>query len=216
MTALGSTSFLLSLVLAGVPSAPMPEDHPVRLKDELFAPFHQKDGVWIRAARVGDLTVLRSTTTLPASPERAARFFGDVGGWARWVKRLRASEPLSGSPPAFWLRVDAPWPFSDRDYALLPSLDATPEGDPVVWWESGADRLPPPGPRTIRISVIRGGAVFRPGPTPATTRIVYTDVAVLGGKVPAWAVRESYRRGPVGILGALRRRLAVQEQNPAE
>ena len=30
---------------------------------------------------------------------------------------------IAGGPPSFRLLVEAPWPFSDREYAIAPSLE---------------------------------------------------------------------------------------------
>ena len=200
----------LAAAIAGLPETPLPANHPSTLPDALFTKFHEQDGIVIRTATVDGLTVVRSTTLLPAQPDLAAGILADVVSWSGWVKRLESSKRLDGDPPAFWLRFDAPWPFADRDYAIVPAVSKDAAGNQILWWESGASRLPPPGPHTIRVTNIRGGIVFLPGEDPGTTRIVYTDVAVLGGKLPRWAIRESYRRGPVGILGALRRKLTAR------
>jgi len=200
------------LDFSGLPLLPLPANHPCRLPDKGFAAFYEKGGVTIRTHLLAEgRAVVRSVAEIPAPPERVARFMADVGAWSTWVKRLRRSERLPGEPPAFHLFYDAPWPFSDRDYALAPAFDRDEDGNPLVWWESAADRLPPAERSVVRVHEIRGGLVFRPGSLPDTTRVVYTDLAVLGGRLPAWAVRESYRRGPVGILGALRR---VFARNP--
>ena len=201
---------------AGLPSVTLPADHPCRLPDESFVPFYEKEGVAIRThVRAGGRAVVRSVAEIPASPETVARFMSDVGAWSTWVKRLRSSERITGEPPAFHLAYDAPWPFSDRDYGVVPALDRDVEGHLVLWWESAADRLPPPLRGVIRVSEIRGGLVFLPGSREGTTRVVYSDVAVLGGRLPGWAIRESYRRGPVGILGALRRHFEEAGRGPA-
>ena len=189
-----------------VPSRALPADHPSRLPDDGFVPFHEKDGVGIRIRALPDgRTVVRSVAEIPAPPASVARFMADVGGWSAWVKRLRASERLAGDPPAYRIFFDAPWPFSDRDYAIVPALDRDAEGHDVLWWASAADRLPARVSGVVRVTEVEGGVVFLPGTLAGTTRVVYSDVAVLGGRLPGWAVRESYRRGPVGILGALRR-----------
>lgn len=196
---------------SGLPSHTLPADHPCRLPDNGFVPFHEKDGVAIRTHELpGGRVVVRSVAEIPAPPEDVARFMSDVGGWSAWVKRLRSSERISGDSLAFHLAFDAPWPFSNRDYAIVPALDRDAEGNLVLWWESAADRLPPPRHGVVRVSEIRGGVVFLPGSREGTTRVVYSDVAVLGGKLPGWATRESYRRGPVGILGALRRHFSEE------
>lgn len=207
MTGVLALAVALASAIAGLPEAPLPPEHPSTLPDTLFQKFHEHDRIVIRTATVGGLTVVRSTTLLPGSPEAAASILADVAAWSGWVKRLESSKRLEGDPPAFWLRFDAPWPFVDRDYAVVPALTKDASGNPVIWWESGASRLPPPSSHTIRVTNIRGGIILFPGEAPGTTRIVYTDVAVLGGRLPGWAIRESYRRGPVGILGALRRKL---------
>lgn len=186
----------------------VPPDHPCRAADERFHRFHEKDGVLIRTAEEPDgTTIVRSEEEVTAAPEVVADLLADIGGWSRWVKRVRRSERLSGDPPAFHVVVDSPWPFSDRDYGLTPAVDRDENGALVLWWESAAGRLEPPPKGVIRVTRIRGGFVLDAGQRPGTTHVVYSDVAVLGGKLPRWAIRESYKRGPVGILGALRREL---------
>ena len=190
----------------GLPSVPLPRNHPCRIPDESFTPFYEKDGVAIRTHPLGSgRAVVRSAAEIPAPPETVAKFLADVGAWSAWVKRLRSSARVGGEPPAFHLSYHAPWPFSDRDYGLAPSLSRDAEGHLVLWWESAADRLAPPLHGVIRVREIEGGLVLLPGTGEGATRVVYSDVAVLGGRLPGWAIRESWRRGPVGILGALRR-----------
>jgi len=198
-----------SAALDALPRAPLPEDHPCRLPDERFVPFHEKDGIVIRTAQEADgMTVVRSVVEIAASVEKTAGVLADIEGWVRWVKRLRAVERVPSEPPAFRLVVDAPWPFSDRDYGIAPAVDRDARGAPVVWWESAAERIGPQRRGLVRVTRIRGGFTLEPGTAAGSTRVVYSDVAVLGGRLPRWAVRESYRRGPVGILGSLRRLLA--------
>ncbi len=150
---------------------------------------------------------MRSTIELEAPPDVVLRFLGDVSRWSAWIKRLDVSELLPGQPPAFHLLFDAPWPFANRDYAIAPALFRDAFGNPIFHWESASERLPPPAKGVLRVRVIRGGFVIQNGRSPNSSRLAYSDVAVLGGKLPTWAIRESYKRGPLGILGALRREL---------
>ncbi|MEO6324378.1 MAG: hypothetical protein ABIT01_02740, partial [Thermoanaerobaculia bacterium] len=140
--------------LIGLPVTPLPSDHPSNLPDAVFQRFYEKEGVVIRTATVDGSTIVRSTTTLPGAPEKAARMLADVGSWSAWVKRLRSSNRLAGEPPAFWLRFDAPWPFSDRDYAVVPALTEDGDGNLILWWETGAARLPPPEAHSIRVTEV--------------------------------------------------------------
>lgn len=142
-----------------LPIARLPDDHPCRLPDDRFHLLEEKDGIVIRTSAQSDgTTVVRSEVEIAATAPTVADLLADIEGWSRWLKRLESAKRVDGEPPAFHLVVRAPWPFSDRDYGILPALD----------------RVDPDS----------------------------------GGRLPRWAIRESYRRGPIGILGSLRRVLS--------
>ncbi len=199
-------ALVLSL-LDALPAATLPPGHPVLVPDERFTLLNEKDGIRIRTADAGDGTaVVRSEVDVAGTPEEAAALLADVARWPDWVRRVRTAVRLPGEPPAFHLLVDAPWPFSDRDYGIVPFVGRLEGGALVVWWESAAERLGPERPGYVRVRRIRGGILFTP--TEKGAHLVYSDVAELGGRLPRWAIRESYKRGPLGVLGGLRRRLA--------
>lgn len=204
-------ALLLLSALDALPVAPVPADHPVLVPDERFAPLNERDGIRIRVADPGDgANVVRSEIDVDGTPEEAAALLSDVERWPEWVKRVRVCFRVAGEPPAFHLFVNAPWPFSDRDYGIVPFVERRADGAIVVWWESAAERLGPERPGYIRVRRIRGGILFTP--TERGTHLVYSDVAELGGRLPRWAIRESYKRGPIGVLGGMRQRLAERRE----
>lgn len=194
--------------LSVLPRRSAPPDHPCALPDAAFEEFHESDGVRIRILRrPGDAPIVRATTRVHAPPLAAAALVARVEGWPGWAPRVRAAERLAGPPPVFRLLVDAPWPFSDREYAIAPSLEED-AGRLLVFWDGATERLPPPAKGIVRISHVRGGFSFEVEAGAGTTRVVYTHESDLGGHLPGWAEDGSNRRGPVGVLRGLRRSLA--------
>lgn len=193
--------------LDALPAAPLPADHPARVPEASFVPLNARDGVTIRIAEMPDgVTLVRSEVDVPSPPEEAAAVLADVARWPEWLRRVKRTEPVAGAPNAWHVFIHAPWPFRDRDYGLALSRD---DGSPervAVWWESASDRIGPPSPGHVRVARIRGAFVLTP--VPGGSHVVYTDVADLGGRLPRWALRESYKRGPIGVLASFRRRVA--------
>lgn len=194
--------------LSVLPRRRPPPDHPCALPDAAFEGFHESDDVRIRILRrPDDAPVVRATTRVHAHPKAAAALVARVEGWPGWAPRVRAAAGLAAAPPAFRLLVDAPWPFSDREYAIAPSLDED-AGRLLVFWDGATERLPPPAKGIVRISRVRGGFSFEEEAGAGTTRVVYTHESDLGGRLPGWAEDGSNRRGPVGVLRGLRRALS--------
>lgn len=194
--------------LSALPRRSPPPDHPCALPDEAFEDFHESDGVRIRILRRTDgAPIVRATTRVHALPLAAAALVARVEGWPEWAPRVRAAARLAGAPPAFRLLVDAPWPFSDREYAIASSLDED-AGRLLVFWDGATERLPPPAKGIVRISRVRGGFSFEEEAGTGTIRVVYTHESDLGGRLPGWAEEGSNRRGPVGVLRGLRRTLS--------
>jgi hypothetical protein len=194
--------------LAPLPRRSAPPDHPCSLPDAQFEEFHESDGVRIRILRRPDgVPVVRATTRVHALPLAAAALIARVEGWPEWAPRVRAATRLEEAPPTFRLLVDAPWPFSDREYAIAPLLEED-AGRLLVFWDGATERLPPPAKGIVRISRVRGGFSFEKEAEAGTTRVVYTHESDLGGRLPGWAEDGSNRRGPVGVLRGLRRALA--------
>lgn len=194
--------------LSDLPRRSPPPDHPCALPDAAFEDFHESDGVRIRILRRPDgAPVVRATTRISALPLAAAALVAHVEGWPGWAPRVRTAARLAEGPPAFRLLVDAPWPFSDREYAIAPSLEED-AGRLLVYWDGATERLPPPAKGLVRISRVRGGFSFEEEAGAGTTRVVYTHESDLGGRLPGWAEDGSNRRGPVGVLRGLRRALS--------
>lgn len=190
--------------LPSLPRRSPPPDHPCALPDAAFEELHEADGVQVRILRPPNgAPVVRATTWVGATPLAAAAAVARVEGWTAWAPRVREAAGLGGAPRAFRLLVDAPWPFSDREYAVAPSYD----GDSVrivVFWESASDRLPPRLKGVVRLSHVRGGFSFEEESGRGSTRVVYSHESDLGGRLPRWAEDGSNRRGPVGVLRGLR------------
>ena len=194
--------------LSVLPRRSAPPDHPCALPDAVFEDFHESDGVRIRILRRPDgAPIVRATTRISALPLAAAELVARVEGWPEWAPRVRAAAWLAGGPPAFRLLVDAPWPFSDRDYAIAPSLEED-AGKLLVFWDGATERLPPPAKGVVRISRVRGGFSFDQEAGAGTIRVVYPHESDLGGRLPRWAEDGSNRRGPIGVLRGLGRALS--------
>lgn len=200
-----------------LPQRSPPADHPCALSDEGFEVILESDGVRVRVLRpAGGAPIVRATTQVGAPPLAAAAIVAHVEGWPEWAPRVRASSALAGQTPAFRLLVDAPWPFSDREYAIAPSFHEH-AGRLLLFWDGATERLSPPAKGVVRLSRVRGGFSFEEDAGLGTTRVVYTHESDLGGRLPAWAEDGSNRRGPVGVLRGLRRALGrVAGREPTE
>ena len=200
--------------LSVLPRRSPPPDHPCALPDAAFEEFHESDSVRIRILRrPHGAPIVRATTRVHALPLAAAAIVARVEGWPKWAPRVRAAERLAGAAPAFRLLVDAPWPFSDREYAIAPSLEED-AGRLLVFWDGATERLPPPVKGIVRISSVRGGFSFEEEAGEGTTRVIYTHESDLGGRLPSWAEDGSNRRGPIGVLRGLQRALVRAARVP--
>lgn len=194
--------------LSVLPRRSAPPDHPCAFPDAAFEEFHESDDVRIRILRRPDgAPIVRATTRVHAPPLAAAALVAHVEGWPEWAPRVRAATRLAGASPAFRLVVDAPWPFSDREYAIAPSLEED-AGRLLVFWDGAPERLPPQAKGIVRISRVRGGFSFEEEAGTGTIRVVYTHDSDLGGRLPGLAEDGSNRRGPVGVLRGLQRALS--------
>lgn len=189
--------------LAALPSGTVPAAHPCRLPDEAFEPLGESSGIAVTIERRPvEPRAVRARVELDAPAERVLAVVADVTAWPRWIGRIRSLVLLPDEPLAFHVRFGAPWPASDRDYAVLPALDRASPAAPAVFWTTDPARLPPPAPGVVRVTNLAGAFVVE-GVGGSRSRVVYTERVDPGGSMPAWAVRRSRRRGPAEILKGL-------------
>ena len=195
---------------ADLPSGTVPAAHPCSLPDEAFEPLGESSGIAVTIERrTVEPRAVRALVELDAPAERVLAVVADVPAWPRWIERIRFLVRLPGEPLAFQVRFGAPWPASDRDYAVLPAIDRASPAAPAVFWTTGPTRLPPPARGVVRVTDVAGGFVVEALGT-GRSRVVYTERVDPGGSLPAWAVRRSRRSGPAEILNGLARLLGEQ------
>jgi hypothetical protein len=178
--------------------------HPSDLADTLFQPLGHSSGIKVVVhQREGGQAVVRASVVIDSPVRVVEGLIEDVAGWTRWNRRLRFSRRLTGSPAAYHIRFDSPWPIKDRDYAISPVL-ARETNRFLLAWESASSRLGPPESGCVRVERIRGGFDIRTGLADGTSVVTYSEEIDLGGNLPEWAVRKSHLKGPPAILESLR------------
>ncbi len=191
--------------LAALPSGTAPATHPCRLPDEAFEPLGESSGIAVSVERRAvEPRAVRARVELDAPAGRVLAVVADVPSWSRWIGRIRSLVRLHGEPLAFHVRFGAPWPASDRDYAVLPALDRASPAPPAVFWTTDPARLPPRARGVVRVTDLTGGFVVE-ALGGSRCRVVYTERVGPGGSLPAWALRRSRRNGPAEILAGLAR-----------
>lgn len=126
----------------------------------------------------------------------------DVNGFTKLFPNCTYAEAISTSGDTVqlqYIRLDAPWPVTDRDYAFEYRYRHGKEKGAVHVHTACLPKAYPPDPSMIRLDKGEGLWVFSPTGD-GKTRLVYEFHGSPGGTVPAWLANTSVVDSPMQML----------------
>ena len=178
------------------------------------------DGIRIsqRAVPGRALPEFRAVAEIAASRWEVLAVIVDVPSQPKWMHRLSETRVLHTEEPlgaVFYLRMDMPWPVSDRDVVLRSDTEFPEAGRSVTRFALTSRAGSEPIQGVIRMPRLRGHyALTALGPK--RTRVEYQVDADPGGNLPRWLVRRIGRDDPWYTLRDLRKRVAETRGEYAE
>jgi hypothetical protein len=194
----------LGMLAAGLASA---------ADDEPWREVLDKDGIRVsqRLSSGRSMPEFRSVAEIPASRWHVLAVVVDVPNQPRWMHRLSEASVLHAEAPfsaIFYLRMDLPWPISDRDVVVESDTGFPGEDVSLTRFArtTHADRKPVEG--VVRMPRLRGHYRLT-ALAPERTRVEYQVDADPGGNLPRWLVTRISRDDPWYTLKDLRERVAA-------
>ena len=184
----------------------------------------EDDGIRV-SQRVGPgraLPEFRAVAEIAASRWQVLAVIVDIPNQPKWMHRLSEARVIrtkaqTGSPlgAVFYLRMDLPWPVSDRDVVLESDTDFPDEGRSVTRFARASHAEHEPIEGVIRMPRLRGHYALT-ALAPDRTRVEYQVDADPGGSLPSWLVTRVSRDDPWYTLKDLRARVAAAHAEYAE
>ncbi len=153
----------------------------------------------------------RAVVEIAASRWEVLAVITDVVNQPEWVPRLAEVRVLETEEPlraVFQLRMDMPWPVSDRDAVLSSHTEFPEKGGSITRFSMTSHPDPEPAEGVIRMLRLRGHYALT-ALEPGRTRVEYLVDADPGGSLPNWLVTRIGRDDPWHTLDDLRKRVAA-------
>jgi len=136
----------------------------------------------------------------------------DVGNYPLWVygtKTSRLCERLNNEEIIYYSEVNAPWPFSNRDFYSKLKIYRDADAKTITITATGLPNYKPAENGIVRIPYLRSDMVVT-SVNQSTLHVVYTTNIDAGGDVPAWLVNLFSTSGPIESFTKLRQRCKLE------
>jgi hypothetical protein len=200
-------------------AAPAPRDR-IGVDDPSWHLESSSDGIALYSGSVPESKVVpvKAVATIPGTIEEVALVLEDISRRGDWISNFEQSvllEKPNDYDQTEYLRVDLPWPASDRTAIVRVRVTvsddlrrATIAGESVE--SSLADKLPKLVRAQIHTSTFQMTQV---GSRVEVVALVFIDPS---GSVPKWIVNYFTRRGARTTLSGLRRQVARKLYSPPQ
>lgn len=173
----------------------------------------EQDGIRVDQKTVPGraLAEFRAVAEIAASRWEVLAVITDVANQPRWVRRMSEARVLETEEPlraVFYLRMDMPWPYSDRDVVVDSHTEFPEEGRSITRFARTSHPAQQPVEGVIRMPRLRGHYALT-ALEPGRTRVEYQVDADPGGNLPDWLARRIGRDDPWHTLNELRKRVAA-------
>ncbi len=211
-----------SLLLPRIASpGPAPQQQPhIAIDDPSWRLESSSDGIALYSSSVRGTGVVpcKATMTIPGTIEQVSLVLEDIPRRREWVANLGGSvllERTNDYDQTEYMRVDVPWPASDRTAVVRARITVSDDLDRVTIAAESvdsprADTLP----RLVRSKVYASTfQMTQVGDRVEIVALVFIDPR---GSVPKWIVNYFTRRVARSTLGGLRRQVARNLYTPAQ
>ncbi len=166
----------------------------------------QQDNVQVYYRQTEDVHELKLVTTMRGTLSGVVRLFDDVPNYPQWGYRLRSArlvQRVSEVEMYYYVRLDFPWPLSDRDLIMHTHLKQDPNTRILTSTSRAApDRLPEEE-GTVRIRKAHSKWVITPV-APGLLSVEYYLYSNPGGHLPDWLINMALDVGPRQTLKNMR------------
>ena len=157
------------------------------------------------------LAEFRAVAEIDASRWEVLAVVTDVANQPEWMHRLSEVRVLETGEPlraVLYLRMDMPWPVSDRDVVIDSHTEFPERGRSVTRFALTSHPAHEPVAGVIHMPRLRGHYALT-ALEPGRTRVVYQVDADPGGDLPDWLVTRIGLNDPWHTLNGLRKRVAA-------
>ncbi len=169
----------------------------------------RKDGIQVYYRQTGEVHELKLTTSMRASLPGIVLLFDDVARYTEWVYRsveARCIKRISETEMYYYVRLDFPWPISDRDLIMHTQLKQDPNARTLTWTSTAVPDLLPEKEGIIRIRRAHSKWVIAPTQS-GELSVEYYLHSHPGGSLPDWLVNAAVEVGPRETIKSVRRLL---------
>ncbi|MCC6972172.1 MAG: hypothetical protein IT434_18315 [Phycisphaerales bacterium] len=155
----------------------------------------------------GDDTRFRGVGIIDGEFYHVLTVLHDVPRFTEWMYKTieaRTLKNVDSHAYIIYSRVDAPWPFQDRDAVVLARARVIVPGKKAIGeFEGIQSPLMGKVKGVVRFPTIKGHYLIE-AVTPKQTRVTYQVEADPGGWIPRWAARRANKELPLFTLLSLR------------
>ena len=159
--------------------------------------------IWIGWLETPDIDWCRTITVLPYSLDKVSKMIEDVDNYHNIFDRVTSSDVLTND--VVHIRMDMPFPISDRDYIVKYSTQKEQEYISYKF-KSVRDHNVPVSGNCIRLANAAGEWYLKEVDS-SSTEVVYTWNGELAGDFPNWALTRAWNKQGNEMLVWLRESL---------
>lgn len=158
----------------------------------------EKDGIKVYYRQTGDVHELKLVTQIRASLSGVVHLFDDVPTYPKWGYRLAESrlvKRISDTEMYYYVRIDFPWPLSDRDLIMHTHLKQDLQTRTLTSTSTAAPDMLPEKEGVVRIRKAHSKWVITPA-APGLLSAEYYLYSNPGGSLPDWLINLAVDVGP--------------------
>jgi hypothetical protein len=171
---------------------------------------HEKDNVKVYFRQTSDVYEVKLTTSFNTNMASLTSLLLDADQYEVWgykVSHVRMLKQLSPTDFYYYLRLDFPWPLSDRDLVLHTTVVEDPETHFIFVRSESAPDMVPVTNNIIRIRQAYTKWTLSPGHD-GWVNTSYELYSNPGGSLPDWLVNLAIDVGPRETMGNIRKFLS--------
>ncbi len=173
----------------------------------------EKEGikVYTRPSKTSKFNEIKAEFDVQTSMAKFISVTFDVDKYPLWtygIKTSRLCERVSNEEIVYYSEVNAPWPFSNRDFYSKLKLSRDPSSKTITITAIGLPNYKPPVNGIVRIPYLHSDMVASEVNS-STLHVVYTTNVDAGGAVPAWLVNLFSTTGPIESFTNLKQRCKI-------
>jgi len=162
--------------------------------------------VYTRPSKTSKFNEVKAEFEIQTSMAKFISVSYDVGNFPLWVYGTNAAklcERLSNEEIIYHSEVNAPWPFSNRDFYCRLKIYRDASAKTMTITATGLPNYKPVENGIVRIPYLHSDMVVS-SVNPSTLHVVYTTNVDVGGNVPAWLINLFSTSGPIESFTKLR------------